>query len=130
MIVEPTYEQLLLRFPPRPITDETQFWATQQQVDVLLSQDFLTQEEDEYLNLLGTLIYIYEEATVTIPEMRGVRLIRQLLIERNLRQKDLIPIFKTESIVSDVLNGKRRLTAEHIDRLAYHFELPHHLFFD
>ena len=46
-----------------------------------------------------------------------------LIAERNLRQKDLIPVFKTESIVSDILNGKRQLTVRHIQELAQFFNL-------
>jgi HTH-type transcriptional regulator/antitoxin HigA len=41
-----------------------------------------------------------------------------------LRQKDLVPVFKTESIVSDILNGKRQLTVRHIQELAQFFNLP------
>jgi len=41
-----------------------------------------------------------------------------------------VPIFKTKSIVSAVLNGKRQLTTEHIDKLAAFFRLPHGLFFE
>ena len=33
--------------------------------------------------------------------------------ELGLQQKDLVPIFKTESIVSAILNGKRKFTVEH-----------------
>jgi HTH-type transcriptional regulator/antitoxin HigA len=47
-----------------------------------------------------------------------------------LKQKDLAPIFKTRSIVSAVLNGKRALAAEHINLLAAFFHLPHELFFE
>jgi hypothetical protein len=43
---------------------------------------------------------------------------------------DLVPIFKTRSIVSAVLAGKRQLTVEHINRLAAFFNLPHELFFE
>jgi HTH-type transcriptional regulator/antitoxin HigA len=48
----------------------------------------------------------------------------------SVKQKDLVPIFKPKSIVSAVLNGKRSLTAEHIDKLAAFFHLPHGLFFE
>jgi HTH-type transcriptional regulator / antitoxin HigA len=40
-----------------------------------------------------------------------------------LRQKDLIDVFGTESIVSDVLNGKRDLAKEHIRRLSKRFHV-------
>ena len=40
------------------------------------------------------------------------------LIERSLRQNDLVPVFRTESILSEVLSGKRELHAKHIRGLA------------
>jgi HTH-type transcriptional regulator/antitoxin HigA len=46
-----------------------------------------------------------------------------------LRQKDLVDVFGTESIVSDVLNGKRNLTKEHIRRLSTRFHVSWSVFF-
>jgi len=46
-----------------------------------------------------------------------------------LRQKDLIDVFGTESIVSDVLHGKRDLTKEHIRRLSARFHVSPAVFF-
>lgn len=109
---------------------EEQFWATQGIIDALIDKGDLTSDEQEYLNLLGTLIYLYEEDTVQIPELRGVALIKALLSERDLHLKDLVPIFKTESIVRAVLNGQRKLTSKHVDQLAEFFSLPHDLFFE
>jgi HTH-type transcriptional regulator / antitoxin HigA len=40
-----------------------------------------------------------------------------------------VPIFKTESIVSDVLNGKRKLTVQHIKELAQFFHISPAVFF-
>jgi HTH-type transcriptional regulator/antitoxin HigA len=40
-----------------------------------------------------------------------------------------VPIFKTESIVSEVLNGQRKLTANHIEKLAAFFRLSPAAFF-
>ncbi len=49
--------------------------------------------------------------------------------ERGLRQKDLVPIFKTESIVSDILNNRRQLTTRHIQELAKFFNISPAAFF-
>lgn len=55
---------------------------------------------------------------------------RRTLSERNLHLKDLVSIFKTESIAKAVLNGHRKLTASHIEKLAEFFRLPYDLFFE
>ena len=55
--------------------------------------------------------------------------IRHLLEENHLRQKDLVDVFGTESIVSDVLNGKRDLAKDHIRKLSERFGVSPALFF-
>ena len=117
------YIQLLQQFPPRTISNDEQLEATQVVIDGLLERGELSPEESDYLNVLGTLVFDYEQKTVLIPDIYGVELLRVLITERQLRQKDLVPIFKTESIVSDILNGKRQLTVRHIQELARFFNL-------
>lgn len=128
-IAEPSYSDLLNNFPPRPIKSEEQLARTQCVIDALLDRPELTPNEQDYLNLLGTLVYEYEEAHYPIPDIHGVELLRVLIEERHLRQKDLIPVFKTESIVSAVLSGQRNLTVSHIQKLAEFFHLSPAAFF-
>jgi HTH-type transcriptional regulator / antitoxin HigA len=47
---------------------------------------------------------------------------------RQLRQRDLIPVFGASSVVSDVLNGKRSISKSHARKLAALFEVPVSLF--
>lgn len=126
-----TYRELMNNFLPRPIQSDKDYWATQQEIDRLLDKnEALTESEQDYLTLLGMLIERYDSDNETDMELRGVALIKALLDERGLRQRDLVSIFKTDSIVSAVLNGHRRLTVEHINKLAQFFNLPHELFFE
>jgi HTH-type transcriptional regulator/antitoxin HigA len=46
-----------------------------------------------------------------------------------LRQKDLVDVFGTESIASEVLNGKRELNKEQIRRLSERFRVSPAVFF-
>lgn len=123
---------MIATFPPRAIYDEAEYEAVQAQVDRLVDHGKLSPAEQEYLDLLGTLIWAYEQRTepAAAYELRGVALIRGLMELHDLKQKDLIPIFKTKSIVSAVLNGKRKLTVEHIGILATFFCVSHGLFFE
>lgn len=125
-----TFAELLDFFEPRPIENDAQYWATQEVIDALLSKQLLSEDEHAYLHLLSLLLEAYDEEQDTVPELRGVELIRALLEESGLKQKDLIPIFKHESTVSSIFNGRRALTANHINELADFFSLPHHLFFE
>ncbi|MEH2406877.1 helix-turn-helix domain-containing protein [Nostoc sp.] len=124
-----SYTELLTYFPPRPIKHEEDLEKTQVVVDSLLDKGELTESEEDYLNLLGILIYEYESKQDLVPDIYGVELLKVLITELNLKQKDLVPIFKTESIVSDVLKGKRKLTVEHIQKLAEFFNLSPAVFF-
>ncbi len=124
-----SYTELLTSFPPRPIKDEEDLEKTQAVVDNLLDKGELTEEEEDYLNLLGILIHEYEEKQDLVPDIYGIELLKVLIDELNLKQKDLVPIFKTESIVSDVLKGKRKLTVEHIQKLAEFFKVLPNVFF-
>ena len=94
------------------------------QIEPLLAKAKRSQDEEDYLTLLSLLIEQYEAATEPDMELRGVALIKGLMQEMGLRQRDLVPIFKTDSIVSAVLNGHRRLTAEHINHLAAFLNYP------
>ncbi|WP_338010316.1 transcriptional regulator [Fortiea contorta] len=120
---------MLTSFPPRPIKSEYDFEKTQAVIDRLLDKGELTEEEEDYLNLLGMVIYEYESQQDLVADVYGVDLLKVLIAELNLKQKDLVPIFKTESIVSDVLKGKRKLTVEHIQKLADFFKVSPAVFF-
>ncbi len=126
------YQELLQTFVPRPITTEVEYDEAVVQINILIDKGDLTPDEQDFLTLLGTLITAYED--VHYPdeefELRGIDLVKGLMELHELKQKDLVPIFKTKSIVSAVLNGKRPLTVEHIDKLAKRFNLPHELFFE
>lgn len=123
------YVDLLNEFPPRPIRSEQDSIAVQKVVDTLLDAEQLSTDQKEYLNLLGIIICEYEEKNVKIPDIHGVELLNILIEEWELKQKELIPIFKTESIVSAILNGHRQLTVEHIQKLAIFFHVSPSVFF-
>jgi HTH-type transcriptional regulator / antitoxin HigA len=115
------YIDLITEFPPRPIRSIEDFIAVQQVVDTLLDAGQMSADRREYLNLLGMIIHEYEEKTVEIPDIYGVELLHVLIEEWGLKQKELVPIFKTESIASAILNGHRQLTVEHIEKLSEFF---------
>ena len=125
-----TYQELLTYFEPRPIEHDEQYWSTQAVIDTLLSKPTLSADEQTYLHLLSLLIEAYDEQQKTVPELIGIQLLRALIDEGGLKQRDLLAIFKHESILSDILSGRRKLTVTHIDKLATFFELPHRLFFE
>ncbi|MEA5532517.1 helix-turn-helix domain-containing protein [Crocosphaera sp. XPORK-15E] len=129
MLTQDYYRELLQQFPPRTIKSDEELEIMQERVNSLLDKSELMADEQDYLDLLGTLIYQYEQTQNLIPDIYGVELLRVLIEERGLKQKDLVPVFNTESIVSDVLNGKRELNKKHIQKLANFFNLSPAVFF-
>lgn len=129
MLIQDQYTQLLQQFPPRPIKSEEELEMMKERVNSLLDKPELMPDEQDYLDLLGILIYQYEQNQEPIPDIYGVELLKVLIEERGLKQKDLVPVFKTESIVSDVLNGKRDLNKKYIQKLADFFHVSPAVFF-
>jgi HTH-type transcriptional regulator/antitoxin HigA len=126
---EDEYRALLTAYPPRPIEDEADLQRTEECIWELLAIDDRSRAQDAYLTLLSEQLERWQSEHVVIPPLSGAELVKALLTERGLRQKDLVPLFGTESIVSEVLSGKRELQTKHIERLAEFFHVSPAAFF-
>jgi len=97
--------------------------------EVLESLDRLGRElkpEEKALEaLLSRLIRDYDEKTELPPH----KTIAFLMEQRGLKQGDLLPVFGTRSVASEVLNGKREPSKSHIRKLAEFFRLSPEVFF-
>ena len=72
------------------------------------------------LYIVGDLIRDYDEKHYPIPDASPAEIIAFLMEQHGLRQSDL-PEIGTQSVVSEVLNGKRELNARQIKRLSERF---------
>ena len=115
---------------PMPITSQRQHQEYLSVLDALASKDRPTSEEEKYAEVLMTLIEAYEEEHHSIPDASAVDvLLRTLMEAHELRQKDLVPIFGSESIVSEILHKKRDLNKTHIQKLSKRFHVSPAVFF-
>jgi HTH-type transcriptional regulator / antitoxin HigA len=114
---------------PTPITSERQHEQYLVVLDRLASKANATTEEEKYAEVLMTLIEAYEEEYHAIPDASPVEVLRALMDANDLRQKDLAPIFGSESIVSEVLHKKRDLNKTHIEKLSKRFNVSPAVFF-
>ena len=114
---------------PTPITSERQHEEYLSVLDKLASKEKPTTEEEKYAEVLMTLIEAYEEEHHSIPDSSPVEVLRTLMDANDLRQKDLVPIFSSESIVSEVLHNKRDLNKTHIEKLSRRFNVSPAVFF-
>jgi HTH-type transcriptional regulator/antitoxin HigA len=78
--------------------------------------------------LLTLLIEDFEEKRDALEMSSPVEVLNRLMVANKLKQKDLLDVFATPSIVSEVLHGKRQLTTEHIRRLSRRFNVSPEVF--
>lgn len=118
------YLSLIHTFPLISIRDDTHLVEALSVIDGLLEHTQRSTAEELYLGALTDLVETYENAHVDMPPTSGVDALRYLMAENGLTQADLVPLFGTPSVVSEVLSGKRRLALDHIRRLSAYFGLP------
>jgi HTH-type transcriptional regulator/antitoxin HigA len=90
--------------------------------------DRRTPEEDALLTLLVCLIQAYEQQHYPMREASPHEVLRYLMEKRELKQVDLVPIFKSSGYVSDVIHGKRGISKAHARKLAVFFGVSAELF--
>jgi HTH-type transcriptional regulator/antitoxin HigA len=129
MFATDKYLELLKQYPPRPIHNEEDLEMMQEVINRLLDKPQLTVEEREYLNVLGSLIYEYEENQEPIPDIYGIELLKFILEEKNLQKQDLLSIFESKSTLDDILDGQQELTPIYIQKLANFLNISPDLFF-
>lgn len=84
--------------------------------------------EREAIELLTLLIERYEREHYQIPAADPISLVRFLLANEGLSQRDLITEFGSESSVSMFLGGRRKLNLAQVRRLSARFKLPADVF--
>jgi len=70
----------------------------------------------------------FEESRYQLGHAKPVEAVRLLMENRGLRQRDLIAVFGSSSVVSNVLNGKRSISKAHAHKLAEFFHVTPSLF--
>ena len=89
--------------------------------------------DDEYHLLaglasrVGDMIEAYDELRRPLPKAGGVEVLRYLMREHGLRQGDL-PEVATQSVISEVLAGKRQFNVRHIRALSDRFRVSADVF--
>jgi HTH-type transcriptional regulator / antitoxin HigA len=125
----PIYGKLLAKVLPRVIQSEKENDRYTETLLGLEQKDTLTPEEKDLADLLALLIEDFEEKHYQLPKASPLEAISFLMDQHGLKQKDLVDVFGTPSIVSEVLSGKRDLNKDHISRLSKRFRVSPELFF-
>ncbi len=117
-------------FPaPQPIASEAQNEHYTEVLYNLERRGKLSAAEEKYAELLTVLIEAYEEEHYPIRAASPIEVLTDLMAANNLKQKDLAPLFGSESIVSEILNHKRELNKNQIEKLSRRFNVSPAVFF-
>ena len=124
------YGRLLAKTLPKVIETREEFdryVETMEELDRRAAKEPLSPKELALLTLLERLVQDYDDR-IEIPEAPPHRMIRFLMDHRGIRQADLLPVFGSRSVTSDVLSGKREPSKAHIRRLAGFFHVSPEIF--
>ncbi len=82
-----------------------------------------------FIETLSVLIEAYDREHHDLPDASGIEVLRFLMEEHGLAQKDL-PEIGSQGVVSEVLRGRRRLNVRQIQALAARFGVDPGVFLD
>ena len=90
--------------------------------------DEISKEEVALLDLLTLLIETFERKHYKIKKSTPRASLNELIAANHLKQSDLLPIFGSKGRVSEVVNGKRKISKEQAKKLANFFHVSADLF--
>ena len=123
VIDDVSYGKLLARATPRVIETDAENERAIAELERLDSLPRMTAEQKSLADLLTVLIERFEHR-YEIGHAEPLDALRVLMEERGLRQRDLIGVFGSSSVTSDVVNGKREISKQHARKLAEFFHVP------
>jgi len=113
------------------IRTEREYDAAVERLNALVDEvgDKIKDTRYRLVETLSVLIDAYDQEHHRLPEASGVEVLRFLIEEHGLTQKDL-PEIGSQGVVSEVLAGRRRLNVRQIQALAARFGIDAGAFID
>jgi HTH-type transcriptional regulator/antitoxin HigA len=121
--------EMIRRGAPRLIQSDEELAQYTEELFALTTKSDLEPAEEQAVELLTLLIERYETDQYPVPEADPVEVLRFLLDQNGLSQRDIASELGSETTVSLVLARKRQLTREHIARLSERFHVSPSVFF-
>ena len=122
------YGCLVSKSLPHVIQNEAENEHYIRVLEILDTKSNPTPAEKALADLLTMLIENFEEQHYALRKATPLENLTELMQTHNLKQRDLVDVFGTPSIVSEVLGGKRHLATSHIRKLSERFHVPAELF--
>jgi len=120
--------KMIAKGAPHVIHNEGELEAYTNALFQLTALENPSRSEAQAIELLTLLVERYEETHYPVPAADAVSVVRFLIEQQDLTQRDLVPEFGSESAVSMFLARQRKLTLEQVRRLSERFKLPADVF--
>jgi len=123
------YTQLLIAIKPKVIETEAEneFYLAEVSKLMQLGEN-LSSAQEQLLRLLVSLIENFEAQHYQLTPATPLEILTELISEKDLKQKDLLSVFGSQGITSEVLNGKRAISKAHAKALGKFFKVSPALF--
>jgi HTH-type transcriptional regulator/antitoxin HigA len=116
------FHTLNRRFPLRPIRSDEALARANAVIAELLRRGDLDPAEDDYLDVLGDLVWKYENEAHPLPAVSGEEMLRHIIESRDLSQAEVARgAGIAEPTISAILAGRRSLNRDHIAALSRYF---------
>ncbi len=121
------YRRLVARAMPMVIETEAENERLLALVEAMMSRA-LSPEEGRLFDLLVKLIEDFERRHYAMGESTPAETLQFLMEQCSLRQRDLVPLFGSSGIASEVINGKRTISKRQAKALAEFFHVSPEVF--
>jgi HTH-type transcriptional regulator/antitoxin HigA len=123
------YKELLAQYQLKTLRTEAENEEALALVEALMHQSVRSPEEDELYELLVTLIEQFEQNYYAPDQSSTPHSLLGFLIEqRGLKQADLVGVIGSQDVVSEVVNGKRKISQAQAKILGEFFHVEPGLF--
>jgi HTH-type transcriptional regulator / antitoxin HigA len=123
------YADLLAEIQPKAIETEAENEFYLAEVTKLLQLgETLSPAQERLLKLLVNLIESFEDRHYQLKSATPLEILTELVTDRELKQKDLIPVFGSQGIASEVLSGKRGISKAQAKALGNFFKVSPTIF--
>ena len=121
--IAPLWNDLRHRLGLSPIHSKAQYGRMVQLMNGLVDEIGSNEKHPlaDLLEIVGDIIAVYESRHYPIADAEPREVLRLLIEQNNLQQKDLATELGSQSVVSEVLSGKREINARQAKALGVRF---------
>ena len=123
-----TYGRLLAEYQPQVITSEEEYERMLANAEQLIGSKNRSQEETALLKVLVRLIEEYENQNYPMGKSSPHIIIQHLMEAQGIHKSELVKIFGSEEIVSEVMDGKYKINKIQAEALGNLFHVSPELF--